>query len=415
MFGGRILVRSKLYIMFFFITFSAITFLLCEDTRVPHYSLNYESLEKLQLVLEEPRFQKATQSALSHVPVEEEDDEEEEVDRGNQKPLVPPLNLTEKERIAWFQKRFHEFKIFKSSNLTRQFHARVLGLFSHECEAQFFMTWISPASSFGSREQLSLESLFKAHPQACLAILSRTLDSKQGFKILKPLIDRGFKVEAVTPDLPLLFQGTPAEEWLHDLIKGKKDPGEIPLPQNLSNLIRLVVLYKYGGIYIDTDFIILKSFKGLRNCIGAQSVNPVSKHWTTLNNAVLVFDKNHPLLLRFIEDFALNFNGNKWGQNGPYLVTRVVERVKEEDGLNLTVLPPMAFYPVDWTGIDRWFQKPKNSEESSWVKAKLIELRGETYGVHLWNKCSSELAIEKASVMAILILQHCLLCNNVYI
>ena len=113
------------------------------------------------------------------------------------------------------------------------------------------MTWISPASSFGGREMMSVESVFRVHPRACLIILSRTLDTRHGYRILKPLIDGGFKVQAVTPDLLFLFKGTPAEAWLHELRKGKKDPGEIPLSQNLSNLIRLAVLYKYGGVYID--------------------------------------------------------------------------------------------------------------------------------------------------------------------
>ncbi|XP_054779552.1 uncharacterized protein LOC129287426 [Prosopis cineraria] len=415
MFDRRILIRAKLCIMFFFITLSAILLLLCEDITISYCSLNNKAPEKFQLQLQKPRIQKAIQPTLSHVLVEEEEEDNDD-DQGSQKPLIPPLNVTEKERIAWFRKRFHDFKIFDSrSNLTRQFHARVLGLFSHGCEAQFFMTWIYPANLFRSRELLSVESLFKAHPRACLVILSRTLDSKQGYRILKPLIDRGFKVEAVTPNLPFLFHKTPAEKWLHDLRKGKKDPGEIPLSQNLSNLIRLVVLYKYGGIYLDTDFIILKPFKGLRNCIGAQSMGSVSKQWTRLNNAVLVFDKNHPLLSQFIEEFALNFDGNKWGYNGPYLVSRVVERVKEEeDGLNLTVLPPMAFYPVDWTRIGGWFQKPKNRGEARWVKDKVIQLRGETYGVHLWNKWSGKLAIQEESVMARLISQHCLICSHVY-
>ncbi|KAK4253233.1 hypothetical protein QN277_010563 [Acacia crassicarpa] len=409
MFDHKILIRrAKVCIMFFFITFSAIIFFLFENRTIHHRSLNSKAPEKFQLQLQKPGIQKVIQSNVSHIPVEEE----EEVDRGNQKPLVPPLNVTEKERIAWFQKRFHEFKIFKSTNLSGKFHARVLRFFSDGCEAQFFMTWISPVTLFRNRELLTLESLFKAHPQGCLVILSRTLDSKNGYHILKPLIDRGFKVEAFTPDLPFLFQSTPAESWLHDLIQGKKDPGEIPLPQNLSNLIRLVALYKYGGIYLDTDFIILKPFKGLRNCIGAQSWDSVSKHWTILNNAVLVFDKNHPLLLRFIQEFALNFNGNKWGYNGPYLLTRVVKTMKEEDGLNLTVLPPMAFYPVDWTRIGVWFEKPKNRDESRSVEATLIQLRGQSYGVHLWNKLSGKLAVQQGSVIAKLISQHCLLCNN---
>lgn len=60
-------------------------------------------------------------------------------------------------------------------------------------------------------------------------------------------------------------KNTSAEYWFIDLKNGKKDPGKVSLAQNLSNLIRLAILYKYDGIYFDTDFIILKEFSILRN------------------------------------------------------------------------------------------------------------------------------------------------------
>ncbi|CAL2243579.1 unnamed protein product [Prunus armeniaca] len=72
-------------------------------------------------------------------------------------------------------------------------------------------------------------------------------------------------------------RNTPAEFWLEELKTGRTDPGYIPLSQNLSNLIRLAMLYKYGGIYLDTDLIILKDFSGLRNAIEAQSLDSESK------------------------------------------------------------------------------------------------------------------------------------------
>nr|KYP39850.1 Uncharacterized protein At4g19900 family [Cajanus cajan] len=295
--------------------------------------------------------------------------------------------------------------------LSRKFHARVLGFFSHECESQIFMTWVSPAGSFGARELLSVESLFKVQPKACLVILSRTLDSIHGYRILKPFLYGGFKVQAVTPDLPYLFKGTTAESWLNELRKGNKDPGEISLFQNLSNLMRLAVLYKYGGVYLDTDFIVLKPLTGLRNSIGAQSMDLGNKHWTRLNNAVLIFDLNHPLLLRFINEFVLTFDGNKWGHNGPYLVSRVVERLGKRPGVNFTILPPKAFYPADWKKIGGLFRKPKARGESKWVEAKLLQLSSETYGVHLWNKESKRLEIEEGSVIARLVSDHCVICN----
>ncbi|WCJ28081.1 alpha 1 4-glycosyltransferase family protein [Euphorbia peplus] len=330
--------------------------------------------------------------------------------------LIPPSNVTVDERIKWFRNKLPEYDhIFKSDNSSRRrFHRRTREFFNNECEVQFFMTWISPASSFGGRDFLGMETLFKVHPNGCLMILSESLDSRQGYRILKQLVNRGFKVAAVKPDLEFLFRKTPAETWFDELKSGNKDPGEIPLPQNLSNLIRLAVLYKYGGVYLDTDFIVLKSFSGLRNSIGAQSVDADSKNWTRLNNAVLVFDKKHPLLFRFIQEFAATFDGNKWGHNGPYLVSRVVQKVSGKLGYNFTVLSPMAFYPVGWTKIAGLFKKPENRAESKWVQAKLLQLSGDTYAVHLWNKQSSKIRIEEGSIMATLISDHCSICEYVH-
>ncbi|KAJ6871339.1 hypothetical protein NC652_036875 [Populus alba x Populus x berolinensis] len=311
-------------------------------------------------------------STVVNQPLRSMQEEIKEVDRSEHRSsVIPPFNLTVEERIEWFRKRVPEFEILKADNLTKEFLGRALEFFNNECDVQFFMTWISP-------EFLALESLFKVHPHGCLLILSRDLDSIQGYRILKPLLDRKFKVAAITPDLSFLFKNTPAETWFEEIKSGNRDP-----------------------------------FADLRNAIGAQSID-VSRSWTRLNNAVLVFDMNHPLLLKFIEEFASTFDGNKWGHNGPYLVSRVVQRVAERPGYNFTILPPMAFYPVGWNRIDGFFKKPENKVESRWVNAKLLQLSGEPYGIHLWNRQSSRFSIEEGSVMGRLISDHCVICEYKY-
>lgn len=56
-----------------------------------------------------------------------------------------------------------------------------------------------------------------------------------------------------------LTDGTPIEEL--------EESGTIYTSQfyveHLADLIRLAILYKYGGIYLDTDFIVLKSFDSI--------------------------------------------------------------------------------------------------------------------------------------------------------
>ncbi|KAH6798219.1 hypothetical protein C2S52_022773 [Perilla frutescens var. hirtella] len=288
--------------------------------------------------------------------------------------------------------------------------SEIIEFFSrNRCRVQLFMTWISPAESFGERELFGLESLFKTNPESCLIILSNTMDSIHGSKALQPLIEIGFHVRAISPDLSSLLSNTPAENWFNEIMNGTKNAGEIPLPQNLSNLIRLAALYKYGGVYLDTDFIILKDLSSLRNSIGAQSVD-VNGNWTRLNNAILVFDKNHDLVYKFMEEFASTFDGNIWGHNGPYLVTRVVDREAKTRDFNLTILPPMAFYPVDWTRIPRFFARPIDLAEQRWVQAKLRQLSLTSYGVHLWNRLSNRLQIEEGSIIRSLISDNCVLC-----
>ncbi|KZV31399.1 lactosylceramide 4-alpha-galactosyltransferase-like [Dorcoceras hygrometricum] len=273
------------------------------------------------------------------------------------------------------------------------------------------MTWIAPVDSYRERQFFGLETLFQTNPQSCLIILSKSMDSVHGDKILEPLIGCGFRVSAVAPDLWDLFKNTPAESWFHDIRNGTRDPGVIPLAQNLSNLIRLAALYKYGGVYLDTDFVILKDFSVLRNVIGAQSVDNKG-NWTRLNNALLVFDRAHPLVYKFMEEFASTFDGNRWGHNGPYLVSRVADRVATGEEFNFTVLPPVAFYPVDWIRIARYFTHPGDAAHSKWAFDKVRQLNKRSYGVHLWNRETGRFRIEEGSVIDRLLKDHCVICSR---
>ncbi|KAL5581437.1 hypothetical protein UlMin_013879 [Ulmus minor] len=247
----------------------------------------------------------------------------------------------------------------ESQSIT-QFSSRIKELFSSsKCKPRFFMTWISLFDSFSEREMFTVESLFNSHHNACLVVVSKTIDSKRGSEILKPFQEMGFKVMAISPDFDYIFKNTHAEAWFNSLKKGNVNPGEISLGQNLSNLLRLALLYKFGGIYIDTDVLILKSFSNLRNVIGAQTMDLKTGNWSRLNNAVL-----------FIEEFALTFDGNKWGHNGPYLVSRVVSRLSGGEEFNFTILPPSAFYPMDWSRIQSFFRAPFDELHFKWLVGK---------------------------------------------
>lgn len=328
-------------------------------------------------------------------------------------PLIPPHKATSEERLRWFRRKLPELEILNSTHLSGRFHGRVLELFNNNCSAQFFMVWLSAAQSFGPREFLAIDSLFSASPNGCLLLLSTSMDSHTGYKILKPLHDRGFKILAVTPDVPFLVKNTPTEPWLNELKAGNLDPGSVPLFNHLSDLLRLLVLYRYGGVYLDTDFIFIKDLSALRNAIGAQSMKLSTKIWTRLNGAVMIFDIYHPILLDFLQEFATTFNGNRWGHNGPYLVSRVLERLGNKAGHNLTIYPPNTFYPVDWVKIIKLYKKPQTEDEMKSAEDILANISSESYTVHLWNKRTRELKIKEGSVMERLISSHCVICQHI--
>ncbi|CAI0471227.1 unnamed protein product [Linum tenue] len=338
-----------------------------------------------------------------------DDDESEVVD-----PLVPPQNVTIAERIEWFRRKLPELDLLNSNELSEKFHGRVMEFFNNNnCSVQFYMVWLSPAKTFGPREFMSMDSLFHSNPEACLIIVSRSMDSKRGYTKLKPVLDLGFKVLAVTPDVPFLVQDTPGEDWLEDMKSGTRDPGYIPLTINLTNLIRIAMIYKYGGAYIDTDFIVLRDFSELRNVVGAQTMDRMTNQWSSINNAVVVFDLGHPMLLEFIKEFSNTFNGNKWGYNGPAMFSRVCQRMGGSlPSYNVTILQPKAFYPVDWIQIRRLFRKPTTGSQSRWADRLMVELQ-DSYALHLWNKRSRKLIIEDGSVMDRLISEHCVVCQHI--
>jgi len=327
-------------------------------------------------------------------------------------PAAPAAKSSRKKASAKRNKSLLKLLLRKTPQ-TRRFAARADELFAGPCTDRFFMTWLSPLAQFGRRELLVLESLFRWHRGGCLLVASDTMDSAGGRDKLRPFLERGFRLAVASPDFAYLLNGTPAEAWLGAVQRGGVSLGSVPLGQNLSNLLRLALLYRYGGIYLDADVVVLRPLSDLRNAIGAQAVDEATGEWRRLNNAVMVFDRAHPLLHEFIAEFAAAFDGSKWGHNGPYLVSRVAARLRHgSPDLAFTVLPPRAFYPVHWSRIGGLFVAPKGRKDKRWVKAKVENIKGESFGIHLWNRESSRLEMEEGSVIGTLISDSCLFCNS---
>lgn len=183
---------------------------------------------------------------------------------------------------------------------------------------------------------------------------------------------------------------------------------------HLSDALRFLTLYKFGGYYLDLDFVMLKPISHFRNFVGAES-----ELW--LAAGALHVDYRHPVIEQAVEEFRstykygtidtinisftqfyvfLTFRRNEWGYNGPELLTRVL--LKHCHARNVTsllknscefkVFAPKAFYPVffrDWTV---YFE----SETDLFSTASLTN-DPDVIGAHVWNKLSSSASVDKNS------------------
>ncbi|KAL1466289.1 hypothetical protein MTO96_042840, partial [Rhipicephalus appendiculatus] len=84
---------------------------------------------------------------------------------------------------------------------------------------------------------------------------------------------------------------------------------------HLSDFLRYAVIWKRGGVYLDTDVIVFKSLKGLRNSI-VYEVNG-----TSVANGLLFFSKNHPVIKALTFACSRHYRPNEWAACGPWLAS----------------------------------------------------------------------------------------------
>ncbi|XP_065296159.1 lactosylceramide 4-alpha-galactosyltransferase-like [Dermacentor albipictus] len=163
--------------------------------------------------------------------------------------------------------------------------------------------------------------------------------------------------------------------------------------EHLSDFLRCVVLWKRGGVYLDTDVIVMKSLKGIRNSVVYEYKN------RTVGNSVLFFDKNHPVLKALIDKCSREYNPGVWASCGPLLMSRLPSDAVFSRRVNF--LHPSTFFGV---GFPSW----RTLFDPSKVSAVFRAING-SRGVHIWNKFSVKKRVVAGSGCAIDILarNHC--------
>jgi len=187
-------------------------------------------------------------------------------------------------------------------------------------------------------------------------------------------------------------KNTPAEEWI------KKDRIQTSpfFIYHLSDYIRLLALYKFGGSYFDFDLIFFKSLDNLPPNYVTQSKTGDDY----IENAVLNFESTgpgHKMVEMIIRECIGKYNGNAFDYNGPKAVLRAVKTICKTNNVaqtspekcwGLKVLPDNVFFPL--VPFEQAFQnKPEN------YKKVMQKLKDNSIGFHYWSSQTKAIHILK--------------------
>lgn len=261
-----------------------------------------------------------------------------------------------------------------------------------------------PTTTWQARHYQAIETVFVHNPDAILLILSNTLPADY----FQDYTRQGYQIHILSFSKELLikrkwFFSPNTEEWLKRWDEWSEG-GEF-FPVHLADYLRLVALYKYGGLYMDMDALWVRApGDGVTEFIGADlSDNDNDRSWTLdetntyLANGVMRFQRGRSMFRHIAEGYftVTNYDPKCFNCGGPKAFTTYVKTHRstlENNGLR--ILPRQALYPFNWKEVESALKSSKDAEE----QLQKIEERG--IGLHLYGKVTSRKAIEEGSVVA---------------
>lgn len=177
---------------------------------------------------------------------------------------------------------------------------------------------------------------------------------------------------------------------------------------HISDFLRYLTLWRWGGTYLDMDIVMLRSMEELPpNYTGAESN-------THLAAGIMNFDSEgfgHEVAYQCLQNFQQTFDGSNWGNNGPGVITRVMQNICGTKNIQLmmdtkrcmgfNVYPINAFYAIPWRQWADFFEPELLTQTMARTK--------DSYVAHIWNKHSIKRPIQVGTKCAYSLMaeMHC--------
>ncbi len=154
-----------------------------------------------------------------------------------------------------------------------------------------------------------------------------------------------------------------------------------------SDILRLEILYREGGVYIDTDFECIKPemFDLLNRCYDFYTGLMPLDCFFCVANGLIASIPGHPIVRACIENMAKPEKlKNKWdsiANKGPGLLTRMIFLHGNRDYRDI-VFPASFFYPLP----GNWIKKGTNKASLDLEAIKKQVMRKESMAIHWWEQ-----------------------------
>ena len=247
-----------------------------------------------------------------------------------------------------------------------------------------------------------IESIFYHHPYAEVIIHSNTLPQHH-FDVLT---ETGYKIKVQAYNLSEMILHSPSPHFNLDRITGANSNS------HQTDLLRYLIMYKYGGVYLDTDIIIVKPLDD----IGPNVLAYENYSRLRLNGAFMKFQKSSPFIRECLEKIPQTYAPTKWAIIGPDLITGIWNKYRQTNNTSnpIKVLDSDSFY-VFGGGINvkqYCFQDTNGTLFDRHVKAWTKV----AYGVHLNSRISGvEIVndnLKKGTICKDLLNRYCIMCND---
>ncbi|XP_067125780.1 lactosylceramide 4-alpha-galactosyltransferase-like [Centruroides vittatus] len=232
-------------------------------------------------------------------------------------------------------------------------------------------------NSLNLRQACAIESAAVHHRRSPINVMIL-----KDFDYVYGLTNRYSNIRLNRIDLNDISEGTPLEEWF----RSKKWSKSKYSVTELSDALRMLLIWKFGGMYLDLDIVVLRPVYAIKNFI-------IMQDKAYVNNAIFRFDQWHNFLYRCLLNFQKNYNETVWGSTGPNLFTKIVkdyckiESLKRLSAKNcdMDVLPEYAAFPIHYSKWQDYFRPPTSS---------LLNILKESFAIHVWNNLSKNETIQ---------------------